>query len=139
MYDSSAIFSISPRVHPLNPLYIWQWIDCKYLFVRAHRREEAWHLLVLWHVALLAFFPAWRLVLWDWLLREWQAFLPFLERLLIIPFFCSFLNVWRTLSIYYVYRSSLSPAALGGFPENLLRLYRTNHLFYLISPFYSSA
>ena len=40
-----------------------------------------------------------------------------------------FLNIWRTLSIYCVYRSSLLPAVLWAFPENLLRLYQTNLLF----------
>ena len=170
MYDSSGIFRISP-----HPLYILQLIDCKYFFLQARRQEEARRVLALldlWRIALWAFFPARQLVLRDQLLWECRAFLPFLEWLLIIPFFlflskclekiihllrlsfisftgcsltvsrkcffCSFLNVWRRLTIYCVYHSSLLLAALGGFPENLLRLYQTNLLFYLVSSFYSS-
>ena len=93
MYDSSGRFRISPSVHTPHPLYIFQWIDCKYLFLRPCRRKEARHLLALLdlqRVALRAFFPARRLVLWDRLLRECRAFLPFLQRLLIIPLFLFF-------------------------------------------------
>ena len=39
-----------PRLHLPHPLYIFQWIDFKYLFLRAHRREEARHLLPLLHL-----------------------------------------------------------------------------------------
>ena len=73
MYDSSGIFRISPSVHPPHPLYIFQSIYCKYLFVRALRREEArgvLALLDLWRVALQPLFPARHLVLWDQLLWE---------------------------------------------------------------------
>ena len=89
MYDSRGIFRIYPNVHPPHPLYICQWIDCKYLFMRAHRGEEAWRLLVLldlWYVPLWALFPARYLVVRDQLVQDSQAFLPFLEWLLIIPF-----------------------------------------------------
>ena len=154
MYDSSGIFRISPSVHPPQPLYIFQWIDCKYLFVRARRQEEAWRLLALLdlrrvalrllalldlrRVALRPFFLARCLALRDQLCESAEPFFPFLSGSWSFPFFCSFLNVWTTLSIYSVYRSSLLQAALWGFPENLLRLYQTNRLLYLFSSFYSS-
>ena len=100
IFEISSSFRISPSVHPPHPLYIFQWIDCKYLFVRARRREEARRILVLLElqcVALRPFFPARWLVLRHQLLEEHWAFVPFLERLLIIPFFCSFLNVLKNI------------------------------------------
>ena len=89
MSDSSSRFRISPSVHPPHPLYIFQWIDCKYLFLRECRWEEARHIFVLLdllRVALWTFFLAHCLVLWDQLL--WEHL--FLERLLIIPFILLF-------------------------------------------------
>ena len=93
MYDSSGIFRISLSVHPPHTLFIWQLIDCKYVFLRARKPEEARRLLPLLDLrraALRAFFPARRLVLRDCLQRERRAFLPFLQRLLIIPLFFFF-------------------------------------------------
>ena len=93
MYDSSGIFRISPSVHPPHTLFICQLIDCKYVFLRARKPEEARRLLVLLDLrraALRAFFPAQRLVLRDCLQREHRAFLPFLPWLLIIALFFFF-------------------------------------------------
>ena len=93
MSDSSGIFSISPSVHPPHTLFICQLIDCKYVFLRARKPEESRRLLALLdlrHATLRAFFPARRLVLRDCLQRERRAFLPFLQRLLIIPLFSFF-------------------------------------------------
>ena len=107
MYDSSGRFMISLSVHPPQPLYIFQWIDCKYLFVRARRQEEARHLLALLdlrRIGLWPFFLAQCLALRDQVLRERWAFLPFLERLLIIPFFL-FLSK-RLENIIHLFRLS---------------------------------
>ena len=127
MSDSSGRFRISPSVHPPHTLFICQLIDCKYVFLRARKPEEARHLLALLDLrraALRAFFPARRLVLRDCLQREHGAFLPFLQRLFIIPLFFFFSKRF----------------------ENIIHLLRLSFIFYRLlfkalsdqSSFYSS-
>ena len=127
MSDSSGRFRISPSVHPPHTLFICQLIDCKYVFMRARKPEEARRLLALLDLrraALRAFFPARRLVLRDCLQRERRAFLPFLQRLLIIPLFFFFSKRF----------------------ENIIHLLRLSFIFYRLlfkalsdqSSFYSS-
>ena len=127
MSDSSGRFRISPSVHPPHTLFICQLIDCKYVFLRARKPEEARRLLALLDLrraALRAFFPARRLVLRDCLQRERRAFLPFLQRLLIIPLFFFFSKRF----------------------ENIIHLLRLSFIFYRLlfkalsdqSSFYSS-
>ena len=129
MYHSSGIFRISLSVHP------------PYLFLRACRQEEARCLLALlelWHVALRSFFLARHLVLRDLLLRECGAFLPFLERILIIPLFL-FLSQHLENIIHLLRVSFISFTGCScSFSRKSSKLYQTNHLFYLVSSFYSS-
>ena len=127
MSDSSGRFRISPSVHPPHTLFICQLIDCKYVFLRARKPEEARRLLALLDLrraALRAFFPARCLVLRDCLQREHGAFLPFLQRLFIIPLFFFFSKRF----------------------ENIIHLLRLSFIFYRLlfkalsdqSSFYSS-
>ena len=127
MYDSSGRFWISPSVHPPHPPYIFQWIDCKYLFLQARRWEEARHLLLLLDlrcVAVWPFFPAQHLVLHDQLLWECWAFLPFLQRLLIIPFFVPFFskhleNIIHLLCLSFIYFTGCSRRVSRKFSKAL--------------------